>query len=220
MRITLSGIDEKTHLQRIIDGIPKSYLHNVEFAILLSENPENRHRYPSLPWIEDILNLHEDINFAIHLCGKLARKNALEGKYYHILWTDENVKRIQVNGKVSVDELEQFTELFYQQIITQHATYNNLNILTDKIGNGNHALLIDASGGKGISPSEWLAPETNKFVGFAGGLGSHNLDEELLKIKKVSKPGAWVDMESSLRDENDWFDIPKAIKCVKLVLDS
>jgi hypothetical protein len=221
MRITLSGIDEKTRLYRLVDKIPKEQRHKVEFAILLSANPEGRNRYPSLAWIEDTLNLHEDINFAVHLCGSTARKNALEGKYYFLDDNGEDVKRIQVNGKVSLEELEQFTKMFYQQIITQHVPYNaGLNVVNEEIGNGNHALLVDASGGKGISPTEWIAPETNKFVGFAGGLGPHNLETELLRIKQVSKPGVWVDMESSLRDENDWFDIDKALKCIELVVEA
>ncbi len=225
MRITLSGIDERTNLQRLIDLIPRDQLYKVEFAILLSANPEGRHRYPTLDYIEDyvdnITKLNENVNFAIHLCGGTARSNALKGKYNYLLNDPEEIKRIQVNGKVSLEELEQFTQKFYQQIITQHVPYNlGLNIVNEEIGNGNHALLVDASGGNGISPKEWIAPETNKFVGFAGGLGANNLEQELVRIKQVSKPGVWVDMESSLRDENDWFDIDKALKCIELVVEA
>jgi phosphoribosylanthranilate isomerase len=218
MNITLSGIDEKTDVGLLLNNLDVYTRDNLELAILLSANPEGRNRYPSIDWIRSFVNKsHHKCGIAVHLCGSTARKNALEGKYFDILDDQWHVQRIQVNGKVSIEELEQFTEKFNQTIITQHVPYNESLASTTITP---HSLLVDASGGKGISPTEWVAPVTSKFVGFAGGLGPHNLKTELRKIAMVSKPCAWVDMESSLRDENDWFDIHKALKCIELVVEA
>ena len=40
-----------------------------------------------------------------------------------------------------------------------------------KVKAKNHSILVDGSGGRGISPDSWPLIETDKPVGFAGGLG-------------------------------------------------
>jgi phosphoribosylanthranilate isomerase len=81
-------------------------------------------------------------------------------------------------------------------------------------GDGRHALLVDQSGGRGIKPEQWVRPNTSKPVGFAGGLGPNNLDAEMRKMPL--RPRSWVDMESGLRNEQDWFDVTKAEACIKI----
>ncbi len=79
----------------------------------------------------------------------------------------------------------------------------------------NHAVLVDSSGGRGQSPEVWARPETNKSVGFAGGLGPANLRMELSSIEAVAKEPWWIDMEERLRDAADWFSVSRA----KMVMD-
>lgn len=55
----------------------------------------------------------------------------------------------------------------------------------------------------------WERLETDKAVGYSGGLGPGVLEKELMDIAKVAKPGSWIDMEGKVRT-NDWFDINKA----------
>lgn len=82
----------------------------------------------------------------------------------------------------------------------------------------NQAVLVDASGGQGITPERWETPgqwETSCPVGFAGGLSPENLKAELPKIMEVARPGFWVDMESSLRVDGR-FDLARARQAVRV----
>jgi len=213
MKITLTGLDEKTDTHKLYDAIhaESEELTNVEFGILLSAKPEKRNRYPSLDWIRGIV-YYSELPLAIHLCGKDAIKHALTDKLYWVIL--DKVSRIQVNGMVSAEQLTKFCQLYkWQTIITQHVHYN-YDLLDLPLEN--HAVLVDGSGGNGILPGEWLAPKTTKSYGFAGGLNSGNLEEQLKKIVPLSNEKTWVDMESGLRDKNDWFSIQEAIKCAKI----
>lgn len=206
--ITCTGLDEQTDLDKVnLLAIP-----GVEFAVLLSENPEGRNRYPSLHYIKYVADILTD-RLAVHICGQTARKCLLSSDYDKLL---EPVARIQVNGKVTTDELVWITKHFpHHQIITQEAgtpqTYLDPNEMTE-----NHMILVDASGGRGKSPDEWFAPKTIKKVGFAGGLGPDNLATEILRINEVSRNGWWIDMESKLRNENDWLSLEKCVQVINI----
>lgn len=121
----------------------------------------------------------------------------------------DKINRIQVNGNLKIDEINLICSLYPNHIIiTQHNQKNN-DLL--EITYSNHSVLIDASGGLGVSPKEWIAPITNKFVGFAGGLSPDNIFSEFEKISKISKYGFWLDLEGKLRNKEDFFDISLAI---------
>lgn len=226
MKITLTGLDEKTdrnYLRDIFVKMNHFDRKRIELAILLSDKPEGRNRYPDLFTVEDIIYYLASggISLAIHICGKSALDKAIKGEYKGIL---HFANRIQLNGKISPEYLTEFANgCPAQEIITQHVPYNS-ELLNLPIRN--HSLLIDASGGRGISPTEWTCPKSTVFwypknIGFAGGLGIHNLKAELPKIISVAHASkdCWVDMETSLRDENDWFDINKALEAIRIVLN-
>ena len=205
--ITLSGVDE---------GTPFSDLTHLaelgaEIVFLYTFDPEDRHRYPPEVWIENALRLLWKNHTALHVCGTRARKELLDGNLEQMA---HGVNRIQVNGQVSTSELLRLCNLMpYIPVITQH-TEANADLLS--VGAKNHALLVDSSGGRGLLPTCWERPETAKAVGFAGGLTPDNLAEELPKIAAVAKGEWWLDMETSLRDENDWFSVPKALKVMEI----
>jgi hypothetical protein len=46
-----------------------------------------------------------------------------------------------------------------------------------------------------------------------------SLPEELPKILKIARPGAWIDMESGLRDDDDNFDVTKAQNAIRLTAE-
>jgi hypothetical protein len=200
--ITVTGLDERTNLADAFRLVAP----DVEFGILVSLTPEGRHRYPSLLWVLQAATALRE-HAAIHVCGSNARREALAGNLDPIL---TKVRRIQVNGTVSADELALFLRRFPSQvIITQHQPANAslMNIVDDT---GRHAVLVDASGGRGISPDEWQRPAGAKPVGFAGGLGPDNLADEIPRIAAVAHGHWWVDMEGKLRDDGDWFDLARA----------
>ncbi|HVK55889.1 MAG TPA: hypothetical protein VM532_12780, partial [Burkholderiales bacterium] len=69
--------------------------------------------------------------------------------------------------------------------------------------------IFDASGGQGISPSEWPTCREQDFprlVGYAGGLNPTNVAAAVADIGKKCHR-YWIDMESGVRNEQDRFDI-------------
>lgn len=207
--ITITGADERTDLRQL------SRI-QAEVGLLYTATPEGRNRYPSLPWIENAVRWVD--RAAIHICGRQAREDLLSGKLDCAL---EKVKRIQINGFVPSPSLETFCALFGDfEIITQD---NAKNEGLRREWEGNHAILVDASGGRGISPASWAIPKTenpDKRIGFAGGLGPHNMSEELEKIREVATSPFWVDMEGRIRDTDDWFSLELAEEAVRIFWDS
>lgn len=199
--ITLTGVDERTKVHEIVQLAEAG----AEIGILYTHSPDGRNRYPSLQWIVDVLFALDGRRVAIHVCGMRARQ-ALS-----IFLTDK-VDRVQINGTVNSALVHDLCYYVGESIITQH-TPENAGLLTLDVPN--HFVLVDKSGGRGITPAEWVRPETTKPVGFAGGLSLETLPRELSRIAAVARGDWWIDMESGLRDENDWFDVNKA----KRVLD-
>ena len=210
--VTLTGVDERCSKRDLTELLVR----NVEVGILLSANPEGRHRYPSLEWIGDAVSFLGD-RCAIHFCGRAAREGLLDSQYD---WLVDRVGRIQINGSLADSDLDWALAHWPEKtIITQWAftpeEYRDIHETSD-----NHAILIDGSGGRGIVPKAW--PEIRhpvKDIGFAGGLSPENIKQELTKILAIAQGGAWIDMESSLRVD-DWFSMERAREVVRAVSDS
>lgn len=203
--VTVTGVDVRTDLAALPD---------CEIGVLYTETPEGRNRYSS--WY-DVLSITKQLvrlgrKVAIHICGSRARRRLFDGELVELTAL---AQRIQVNGRLDQEELHEICYLHpSHQIITQANAWNRC--LLDA-PTGNHAILVDGSGGRGISPSEWLRPETDKPVGFAGGLGAHNIVAQLPLIHAVAQGAWWIDMEGLLRDEDDWFDVERANAVVDAV---
>lgn len=209
--ITLTGADARTSvtaLQSLVAVCP-----TVEIGLLYTATPEGRHRYPTLDWLYATAEALTQ-RVAIHICGTAARKQLVDGELQGLV---AHARRVQVNGRLTIEEL-QACALRAPYLITQH------NSSTEELVSvtvGNHSLLVDASGGKGLSPSSWQRPANAgaKPVGYAGGLGADNLAVQLDQIAVVagkSAGQAWVDMEGKLRDEADWFDLERATRCAQI----
>lgn len=195
MNITLTGVDEQTSIPHLAEL-------DAEFGLLYSATPEGRHRYPSQEWI--ITASKQLPRTAIHVCGRTGRAELLAGKLNTLV---EHSQRIQINGDISRPDCERVCDMYpHKQIITQNRS-GNKELL--EVSSLNHTILVDASGGRGISPASWERPNTEKRVGFAGGLGPDNLAQELNKITRVAIGNWWIDMEGKLRVE-DWFSLELA----------
>jgi hypothetical protein len=203
--ITLTGADERTQIEELVylsDNFPE-----VEIGLLYTAKPEGRRRYPSRDWLAKSARALSG-RVAIHICGGGARRELLGGFLSDLT---RHAPRVQVNGRLDVAEVEVLAQLV-GTLITQH---NDANAQLTQAVSRNHALLVDGSGGQGLSPEVWVAPETEKVVGFAGGLGPENLRGEYRRIERVAKAGAWIDMEGKLRVE-DWFNLAMAHRCANL----
>ena len=203
-QLTFTGVDEFTDMAAL-----DKLLYGQEVGILVTDSPDGRNRYPSEAWIEQTIAEYKHHPIALHICGVRARTKLLSG--YYKSWAID-VKRIQVNGVVTADDLHTICSLYPdQKIITQPGKPENDPLVDLVVADNNHCLLIDGSGGRGISPPEWKSPVATKNVGFAGGLGPDTIVSEFLKIEKIAKEGFWLDMEGNLRTE-DKFDISKVKK--------
>lgn len=202
--LTLTGADSRTDE----DDLFNLACEGVELAFLYTHDPENRPRYPSATWIESVSSRIP--GHALHICGARARQELITGRLERLTC---HFNRIQVNGTLTPRDVEILCGwLNSKVIITQHAPAN-VELLC--VNARNHALLTDASGGRGILPTAWDRVYTTKPVGFAGGLGPNNLCEQWPKIAAAAQPGSWIDMENALRT-GDWFDVRKAMQVVEI----
>jgi len=201
--ITLTGADERTSLTALQDLLAAHPC--LEIGLLYTETPEGRNRYPRRSWlIEAVGALGE--RCALHLCGSRARLEAFEAP----LWM-QFPGRVQVNGAINAAAVASLLQRL-STVITQHDLQKNPDLSATAIAG--HALLVDASGGRGISPKTWTRPRTTKDVGFAGNLGPDNLEAQLPRIARVARGAWWVDMETKLRNEQDWFCLDQARRAV------
>ena len=199
-RVTFTGIDERTPLE----SLPP----DVELGVLYTKDPACRPRYPSRDDTLRILGtLHQQgRQTALHVCGLAAREQLICGALEDLLAV---TTRVQVNGRLTVDELRGCVDACGgRTVITQHTVRNaELRNLTWP----QHALLVDDSGGRGITPAVWVRPSVpaGKRVGFAGGLGPATIDQSLRTLYPMLGDG-WIDMESGLRGGGGWFDTDRA----------
>ena len=201
MKITFTGLDNKTTRAQV-EALLKDP--RVELGVLLSANPDSRNRYMYPHQVQTMLEWCAGRS-ALHVCGG-ARRQLFNGQIDHMV---NLAGRVQVNGMLEVSDVENLCRRFpTKEFITQHTTINR-NML--EVSTENHVLLVDGSGGRGISPKSWQRPDTAKRVGFAGGLGPSNIVQEVELIKRVAREPFWIDMEGQLRDYQDWFDVAKCL---------
>lgn len=202
--ITFTGADEATDLEDLRWLASKG-----EVGFLITLTPDGRKRYPRFEWVAKALQaINNPYGVALHICGSGAKRMLFEDDE-PLAELLESVHRIQINGDVSPDQIVDVCERYeWLTVITQHTERSESLAWTPTCDR--HSVLVDSSGGREVLCKHWPSIQTTKPVGFAGGLGPSNLEVEIPRILKVAKPGWWVDMEASLRDENDQFSILRA----------
>ena len=215
---TLTGVDQNTspaRLGQLAHKFPKA-----EFGILFSpERSGLQKRFPTFSGVQSMLDAGQ-LQWAIHLCGRAvpefiraAVSRSVEERNCESfrLATHPAVSRIQLNfafrrAAFSLSELEAAIRSVSIPVITQEHRANAAVSLSIEVPN--HQVLFDASGGRGIETTEWLPPIDGKTCGFAGGLGPATLERSLREIKNVcAGQPFWIDMETRIRDQNDWLDL-------------
>jgi hypothetical protein len=218
---TLTGAD---------DGVdPSDLLHLsakhpfVEWGVLFHNARQGQGRYPSFAWIEVLCALIPSLpkaQFALHICGRDAVHEFLQGTGKVSAMAVQfgriqlNLTASNVNPALLIAAIRRHPS---KTIVTQHNAANeSLWRLLSQVRN--HAVLFDASGGRGISPTSWPSPLPRKLCGYAGGLGPANLATELPRIQLAAgKNPFWIDMEGKLRSESDYFDLSSAQTCLSIV---
>lgn len=217
---TLTGVDDATDLDAIADIFAEFPL--AEFAILWSDTRAGAGRYPTKARIAEFARRFAQGRIALHVCGR-AVEDLIEGRG-EVSQVAKAFPRIQVNSAFTPahlwhDRLDRFLlSSFPRTIITQHNEANAPLSLAfpDRL---RHAILFDASGGRGLSPTVWPESFQLRFCGYAGGLGPGNLQAELPRIARAAGPRQfWIDMESSLRVD-DILDMARC-RCVLAIAEA
>ena len=222
--ITFTGVDENTDLDRCID-IAERFDHKVEWGILASFS-NKAHRYPNIKFLRHAIQyLDRHSSVAVHLCGEYAREanagnfdkpgSVLHDDLYDFV---DFVPRWQINlvaGAYDLIELQTTAQLLYTTFIIQNRTSKLPENAKDEYPN--LRFVQDCSGGKGrlidVSKSP-VIDDPDYMMGYAGGIGPDNVVDV---VDQIQSNRYWIDMESSLRNESDWFDLDRVEKVCELV---
>lgn len=220
--ITFTGVDDFTDISRMID-IQKKYP-LVEFGILLSENWEKKgKRYITPSNLSRLKNV--GLNLSCHLCGRIARK-AIKNDFSYAMNLCDGVfdifKRCQLN--VSTMKTSKTIALDLpcnlNEIILQQKSVDECNLFLNNQNNSQISMLLDASGGRGIDTQIEVFRSTNK-IGYAGGISVFNIRNKILTLENSNEVASyWVDMESSLRNESDEFDLDIVTTILQIIEES
>lgn len=231
----------------------------VEWAILASKKATidggGRLRYPSPRWISDLQALAETTGelprLALHINGEWV-KDLLLGKLTVPSELLHMFARVQLNFHAERRQCDPpafrkaVQAMAGKQIICQldGASGNaHLEALQEE-GPIDTAGLFDVSGGAGVLPEAWPRPiyldvfpgehgegvESYSYHGYAGGLGPHNLREQLPLIINAASPRTaadppcpriWIDMETHIRSYDDrQFDLKKVHEALLIAVES
>lgn len=192
----------------------------VEWAILLLPSQAGMPRCPDMGWIENFVRVCQG-NRAMHLCeggllGFIAGDSNIRKVMSGFQRIQLNVKFGDVEGRYDPAELvARVREAPQWQFIIQYAA-DKKNLLQSFENIKNHAVLFDASAGKGISPASWDAPLPGHFCGYAGGINPDNVARNLeMILKTAAGHTTWIDMESGVRT-NDRFDLDKIHRVLEI----
>lgn len=206
INLTFTGIDVYTKIHNLPRG--------PEYAVLISNNREGKYiRYPSIHYIDTLLSglKSYDHKTALHFCGINTICNLLNFRQYFDLI--ELVDRIQFNGTIPQDLIITAANILSDKEIIFQSSKVTVppNILKEY---NNIKYLVDYSGGNGIVPGEWKAPEFYMEYGMAGGLNPDNVIEQ---YGNMPKDISWIDMETGVRDDNNFFSIEKVKRVIENV---
>jgi phosphoribosylanthranilate isomerase len=83
----------------------------------------------------------------------------------------------------------------------------------------NVSMLVDESKGTGeVSLTPWPSPPDNYPIGYAGGIGPHNIEKVLSDVIKAGNgKSVWIDMESKLRSIKNGKDVFDLDKCYEVI---
>jgi hypothetical protein len=224
--ITLTGVEETTDLERLASMTQaRQEVIGIEWGVLYSPDRAGQGgRYPSLNWIRGFSRFafENRLNLALHVCG--SGVDEMLASHGFALKLTSGFKRVQLNfnqseRKFNLDNIAHLVRGLQRPVITQHNLANES--VSKLITAPNHQILVDASLGRGISPSSWPEPVMLKPTGYAGGLGPDNLAREILAIEAVTglqTLKSWVDMESRLFRPEGTFDLDRAEKVLDIMV--
>jgi hypothetical protein len=226
-RVTVTGADDSVAPATL--GVLSDVYPRTEWGILVSENQTiiegGTPRFPSMEWLQALHSeaCRRELQLSLHLCGRWVRE-LCKGSWGPLIGALGSImdvfQRVQLNFHGYVHKLVpkeffkslrlldgQFNES--KQYIFQLDGVNDW-IASNACGEGlDVSVLYDRSGGAGKLPEEWTAPMAGIYTGYAGGLGSENVTEQLEKLEQlVGDEPTWIDAETRVRTDEK-FDQDK-----------
>jgi phosphoribosylanthranilate isomerase len=243
-RVTVTGADDSIQPEELV-AMSKRFPW-VEWGILFSDSKQSNFtdhvnipsppawpRYPTLVWLQKLIDLNPKINLSAHLCGKYVRE-ACKGNWF---WMEKNPGIEQLFGRIQLN----FAHMRHEDFKGLRTALSDFRVISAmKAEPGKQVIfgcrdasniikqefrhpvefdvapLFDASGGKGLLGS-W--PEHPGFYcGYAGGLSPENLGEQLEVLSNVVGDNiVWIDVESKVRSMDDLvFDMNKVEEFLKV----
>lgn len=221
---TLTGVDEWTDFERMA-RLSRRYPF-VEWGVLYSPGRQGvENRYPVISgerWTA--LRTSYRCRLAMHVCGVGVSEVIGAGTYWLEAWLS-GFGRVQLNlrgDRFAAEDVAQAVRKLraadpQRRVILQLNSVNR-GLCEELNGMTGLEMLWDGSGGRGVLAKSWAqwgdpahAAVSQCTWGYAGGLGPVNVAEELPKIIKAAggRP-FWIDMEQSLRNSEDRFDLDRA----------
>lgn len=213
--VTLTGVDASVDLDHLIGLVRQPKLPPIEIGLLYSPGRSGQEpRYSSADWLSAARRAlaRAGVRTALHLCGD-AVPNLVEGGITETALAN-GFGRIQLNVN-----LARHPHLKGRIMGAAHPerpfilqVNENNQFAPGEAPPGLH-LLVDGSGGRGLTPRGWQSTITGAFTGFAGGLGAATIDKQLPKIAAAAQGRPyWIDCENALRDERDFFCLERTEK--------
>lgn len=219
--ITFTGFDATTsmgHLTRLGQQYPKA-----EFAVLVGSQTGSVSSplFPSLKMVDVLKKYGANLGFntAIHLCGGYARLAVQSRKVPKTLLDLCNgFGRIQINLHADGPEPEitwgngdhyliQFAEaVTADKVIIQHR--HGWQSIPPSTNHEKIEYLYDRSEGRGLEGFDhWPEPSPHlPRMGYAGGIGPHNIRQALAFAERHPGARLWFDMEHHVRNDRG-FDL-------------
>lgn len=222
-KLSITGADDKVSIEAL-KKLAKRYPF-LEHALLYFPEKEGAPRNPSKSWRQKFLKTIPKNQTAIHLCGEEAFNCIVDSHFKNSEFFNElkQYGRIQLNINARKDIFShQFIHDVYNillennfKIILQYHERSKdwiLPFLENYQGN-NVDILLDASLGRGVTPSEFTIPEELKkysyLIGIAGGINPDNIQKVHSDVKAMNITSYYLDLESGVRVNNE-YDVRSA----------
>lgn len=223
-RITFTGIDDTTDLGRVLDISRRFPI--VEWGVLVPM--KGRGRWPSEGTVMKLLGAAALAPYRVQLAGHLCEPHIgplLAGQLRLRDVIGEAFPRVQINthGKLyrRVDGWTDGLASDHPREYILQLDDETAPLLISDFYDGRYLAsgLHDLSHGAGLLPASWPARQEGVlWTGYAGGLGPHNLAEQLPKIAAAAGDhDYWIDMETHVRTD-DRLDLDKVERCLGIAL--
>ena len=228
------GADDSVH-PRMLVLIAHAYP-VVEFGVLFRPDKEGQPRYATTNWVKELAAIKPaPMKLAAHLCGDRVNEVLSGDGTFLEQVASWGFQRVQINATAvnGVDTSKMADQVpLVAQVISKFPQLEFIlqkNEETKPLWEGllnmglpkNVSMLVDESKGTGVSASHWPAPSPDYDIGYAGGIGTKNVEKVLTDIDEVAKGRSiWIDMESSLRsikNDEDVFDLDMCFLVIQTI---